>query len=331
MKIAIVILNYNGVELLKRFLPVLIECSEGQDIYVIDNASSDQSLDLLSAQFPRVKQIELDQNYGYAGGYNKGLSQIDATHFCLLNSDVEVSPNWLQPVIETFSKSETTAIIQPKIRAIRQRNHFEYAGASGGFLDAYGYAFCRGRIFDNCEIDQGQYDEPMNIAWAGGACFFIKASTFEDLGGFDIDYFAHYEEIDLCWRAKNKGLGIKVVPSSVVFHLGGATLSHEDTFKTYLNYRNSLFTLYKNLPNKNLIPRLFIRMLLDGISGLRFLLKGQLKSFLAIIKAHFAFYLAMPKLHKKRLENPNRNENYFREKSIVWAYFVRGIEKFSSL
>ncbi len=331
MKIAIVILNYNGVKLLEQYLPKVLDYSEEHEIYVIDNASSDNSLDLLRDAFPTVKRIELAENYGYAGGYNKGLSQIDATHFCLLNSDVEVSPNWLQPVIETFSKNETTAIIQPKIRAIRQRDYFEYAGASGGFLDAYGYAFCRGRIFDSCEIDQGQYDDPIDIAWAGGACFFIKARTFSELGGFDTDYFAHYEEIDLCWRARNKGLGIKVVPSSVVFHLGGATLSHENPFKTYLNYRNSLFTLYKNLPNRNLIPRLFMRMLLDGISGLRFLLKGQFKSFLAIIKAHFAFYLAMPKLHKKRLENPNRNAIYFKEKSIVWAYFARGIEKFSSL
>jgi hypothetical protein len=331
MKIAIVILNYNGVELLKRFLPVLINCSEGQDIYVIDNASSDKSLDLLSDQFPSIKQIKLDSNYGYAGGYNKGLSQIDASHYCLLNSDVEVSPNWLQPIIETFTKNERTAIIQPKIRAIRQTGYFEYAGASGGYIDAYGYAFCRGRIFDNCEIDQGQYNDSVDIDWAGGACFFIKASSFEDLGGFDSDYFAHYEEIDLCWRAKNKGMGIKVVPSSVVFHLGGATLSHENPFKTYLNYRNSLFTLYKNLPNRNLIPRLFLRMLLDGISGLRFLLKGQFKAFLAIIKAHISFYLAMPKLHKKRLENPNRKTKYFREKSIVWSYFVKGINRYSSL
>ncbi len=331
MKIAIVILNYNGVELLQQFLPKLIDYSEGQDIYVIDNASSDNSLDLLSNQFPEVKQIKLDQNYGYAGGYNKGLSQIDATHYCLLNSDVEVSPNWLQPVIETFSNNKTTAIIQPKIKALRQRDYFEYAGASGGYIDAYGYAFCRGRIFETCEIDRGQYDNSVDIAWAGGACFFIKESTFKDLGGFDSDYFAHYEEIDLCWRAKNKGFEIKVVPSSVVFHLGGATLSQESAFKTYLNYRNSLYTLYKNLPNKNLIPRLFIRMLLDGISGIRFLLKGQLKSFFAIIKAHFSFYSAMPKLHKKRLENRYRNPNYYRKKSIVWSYFVKGIEKYSSL
>lgn len=320
MKIAIVILNYNGEGVLETFLPEVLKHSEEHAVYIIDNNSQDQSIAFLKKNYPDLPLIELKQNKGYAGGYNEGLRQIDADIYALINSDIATSPNWIKPILEEFENSSNTGIIQPKIRSYRQPEYFEYAGASGGFLDKYGYAYCRGRIFDHLEKDKGQYDDPIDINWASGACLFIRKEIFDELGGFDSDYFAHFEEIDLCWRARNKGHEIKVVPTSVVYHLGGGTLDASSPFKTYLNYRNSLYTLLKNLPQSKLFSILFSRMVLDGVSGMHLLLQGKPKHFLQVLKAHFSFYKNLRKIYLKR-ESP-QNQNYFQVTSIVWNYFI---------
>lgn len=329
MKLAVVILNWNGKNLLEQFLPTIIQYSPEATIYVADNASTDDSVVYIKANFPSVKIIINKANYGFAGGYNEALQQVDADVYALVNSDIEVTENWLQPIITTFENELNTVIIQPKIVDFKNKEYFEYAGAAGGFIDKYGYPFCRGRIFDTIEKDNGQYDDSIEIFWASGACFFIKATVYHDLKGFDADFFAHQEEIDLCWRAINLGHVIKYVPNSVVYHVGGATLQQGNPKKTELNFRNSLFMLTKNLPKSVLFRRLFIRMILDGVAGIQFLTKGKPKHFLAILKAHLAFYQNFNKHFKKR--SAFQKESYYKVKSIVFSYFVKSGTIFEKL
>jgi len=329
MKIAVVILNWNGSALLKQFLPSVLAYSAGADIYVADNASTDDSISVLKSEFPSVKIIQNDKNYGFAEGYNEALKFVDADIFALVNSDIEVTENWLQPIIKAFSNEPETAIIQPKILDYKNKEYFEYAGAAGGFIDKYGFPFCRGRIFDSLEKDLGQYNDNREIFWASGACFFIRSSVFQKLNGFDGDFFAHQEEIDLCWRAFNNGYKIRYIHESKVFHVGGATLQQGNPKKTYLNFRNSLFMLLKNLPKNQLFSTLFIRMVLDGIAGIQFLFKGKPKHFIAVIESHFAFYGRFSKNYRKR--NTSQTMRYYQTKSIVYSHFIKGIKTYKNL
>ncbi|WP_456442799.1 glycosyltransferase family 2 protein [Psychroserpens sp.] len=321
MKVAVVILNWNGNQLLEQFVPSVITYSQEADIYVVDNASTDDSVEFLKQHFPQVHIIQNKTNGGYAKGYNDALKHIEADIFCLLNSDIEVTQNWLTPIIEEFQSNSNTVIIQPKILDFKKKSHFEYAGAAGGFIDKYGYPLCRGRIFDTIEEDKGQYDDIKTIFWASGACFFIRKSTFQSLNGFDESYFAHFEEIDLCWRAFNAGYITKYIGTSIVYHVGGATLSVLNPKKTYLNFRNSLFTITKNADGF-LFGIIFIRLVLDGIAGLKFLFSLKFRHFIAIFKAHFNFYANLNRLLKERKQLPKK-KNYYKTKSIVWSYFIR--------
>ena len=329
MKIAVVILNWNGMKLLEQFLPSIIQFSSEADIYLADNASTDDSISYVKATFQNIKIIKNETNLGFAGGYNVALKQVDADVFALVNSDIEVTENWLQPIIETFKNEPQTAIIQPKILDYKRKEYFEYAGAAGGFIDKYGYPFCRGRIFDSMEKDHGQYNENCEIFWASGACFFIRSSIYKELNGFDSDFFAHQEEIDLCWRAINKGHKLKFNSDSVVYHVGGATLQHGNPRKTELNFRNSLLMLLKNIPEKQLFSVILIRLILDGIASIQFLFQGKFKHFLAIIKAHFQFYSQFSTHYKKRAQF--QTEKYYFTKSIVYLYFIKGIKVFNNI
>ena len=321
MKIAVVLLNWNGQKLLEQFLPALVQYSPEATLYLADNASTDDSVAFVKASFPTIQIIENSTNLGFAGGYNMALKTIDADILALVNTDVEVTKNWLVPIIETFKTEPKTAIIQPKIKDFKNPEFFEYAGAAGGFIDQFGYPFCRGRIFDSLEKDVAQYEDDSEIFWASGACFFIRNMVYKELGGFDADFFAHQEEIDLCWRAKNRGYTIKYNSKSIVYHIGGATLNQGNPRKTFLNFRNSLFTLTKNLPQKKLFYVLFIRLILDGIAGLRFLWQGKWKHVFAILKAHFSFYFLFISMYKKR--DVNQMENYYEMKSVVISYYLR--------
>lgn len=329
MKVAVVILNWNGKKLLEQFLPSVVQFSPEATVYVADNASTDDSVAFVQANFPTVSIVVNATNTGYAGGYNEALHHIKADVYALVNSDIEVTENWLQPIIKTFQNETSTAIIQPKILDFKNKDYFEYAGAAGGFIDQYGYPFCRGRIFDALEKDNGQYDSNQEIFWASGACFFIRSAVYNQLNGFDSSFFAHQEEIDLCWRATNKGYSIKYLFESKVYHVGGATLQQGNPKKTELNFRNSLLMLTKNLPKKNLYKVLFIRMILDGVAGVKFLLRGQYKHLLAILKAHFAFYKLFSENYAKR--GDIQQTKYYFTKSIVYSYFVNKIRFFNDL
>jgi GT2 family glycosyltransferase len=329
MKIAVVILNWNGEKLLEQFLPSIVKYSQEATVYVADNASTDDSISYVKAFFPTVKIIKNESNLGFAEGYNEALKSIDAEIFALVNSDIEVTENWLKPILETFEKEPKTAIIQPKILDFKNKEYFEYAGAAGGFMDKYGYMFCRGRIFETLEKDNGQYDDNCEIFWASGACFFIRSSVYNGLKGFDGDFFAHQEEIDLCWRAFNKGHNIKYNSKSVVYHVGGATLQQGNPIKTFLNFRNSLLMLVKNLPKNQLVPVIFIRLGLDGIAGIQFLFQGKFKHLLAILKAHFDFYGLFSKHYKKR--DYFQSNKYYITKSIVFLYFVKSFKEFNNI
>ena len=319
-KIAVVILNWNGVKLLEQFLPSVIQFSPEATIYVADNASTDSSIAFVEANFPTVKIVKNAGNYGFAKGYNEALQHIDSEIYALVNSDIEVTENWLTPILETFENEPKTAIIQPKLLDFKNKDYFEYAGAAGGFIDKYGYPYCRGRIFETIEKDSGQYNDAREITWASGACFFIRSKIYHELKGFDDDFFAHQEEIDLCWRAKNKGYIIKYNPKSVVYHVGGATLHQGNPKKTFLNFRNSLLMLVKNLPKEKLIPVLFIRLILDGIAGVHFIFQGKFSHCVAILKAHFAFYSLLSKNYKKRAIF--QSNEYYSCKSIVFNYYL---------
>lgn len=332
MKIALVILNWNGKQLLEKFLPSFVRFSAADNIELIvaDNASTDDSVDFLKHNYPTVRIIKNKQNGGYAQGYNDALQYVKADVYGLINSDIEVTENWLNAIVKCFEQNSNTAIVQPKIMDYKNKDFFEYAGAAGGFIDKFGYPYCRGRIFSTLEKDTNQYSNNCEIFWASGACFFIKSDVFWGVGGFDIDYFAHQEEIDLCWRVKNLEKNIKYTGESVVYHVGGATLNESNPKKTFLNFRNSLYNLLKNLPKNKLFVIIFLRLILDGIAAIKFLVQGKPKHFFAIIKAHFNFY----KNFKKQFDKRNRLikvKNYYNVKSIVWQYFVLGKKKFSDL
>jgi GT2 family glycosyltransferase len=335
-RLAIVILNFNGRHFLEKFLPVVLEHHEGYPVIVADNASTDDSVAWLQAQYPQVRTIVLPQNTGYAGGYNEALRQVEAEYYVLLNSDVAVTENWIEPVLEQFDTWPRLAATQPKIRAYYQRNSFEYAGASGGFLDALGYPFCRGRVFDTLEVDQGQYNEPRQVFWATGACLFVRSAAFWEVGGFDADFFAHMEEIDFCWRLHHRGYDVAVCPQSTVYHVGGGTLPKSNPKKTFLNFRNSLAMLYKNAPEKNLFGRILLRLLLDGLAGVQFLLRRQWRDCWAIIQAHGSFYEQWGRWKQKRaavqaaVVQADLSKVWY-QGSIVKAYFFQKIRHFSDL
>lgn len=329
MSIAIVILNWNGRHLLEQFLPSVVKHSKEATIYVADNASTDDSINLVRTQFPSVQLIENAENWGFAKGYNEALKQVHADILCLLNNDVEVTANWLDPVISLFEKEPNTAIIQPKLLDHKKKDHFEYAGAAGGYVDKYGYPYCRGRIFNTVEKDAGQFNDIADIHWASGASLFIREEVFQGLNGFDEFFFAHMEEIDLCWRARNFGYGIKYVGTSEVYHLGGATLKHNDPQKTYLNFRNSLFTLVKNSGSK-LFPIVFIRLVLDGVACIKFLTEFKFRHIFAVLRSHLSFYRYLPTVLRWR-KRTNRSKNYYQIRSIVWSYYVFNKTTFNSL
>ena len=327
MNVAIVILNWNGKKLLKQFLPSIVAYSSEAKIYVADNASTDDSIEFLQDNYPQITLIQNSENGGYAKGYNDALQHIKADVYCLLNSDIEVTENWLQPILNTFKSDENIAAIQPKILDFKDKNKFEYAGAGGGFIDQYGYPFCRGRIFDTIETDTGQYNDSMPVFWASGACLFVKSTTFFKVGGFDEDYFAHQEEIDLCWRIQNLGKQVYYVGAATVYHVGGATLSAQHPKKTFLNFRNSLFNLLKNTPKNRGFALIFSRLCLDGLAGIQFVLKLKPLHTIAIIKAHFSFYTHLVTMLQKRTKATKR-QDYYQTKSIVWDYFVKGRKHF---
>jgi len=336
-KIAVVILNWNGKKLLDEFLPKVVKYSNlpNTTVYVADNASSDDSVDFVKNNFPTVKLVINNKNYGFAEGYNKALQHIKAEYYAIINSDIEVTKGWLNGLVKSIEEDRNIAAVQPKIRAYRNKEFFEYAGAAGGMIDRFGFTFCRGRLFNVFEKDENQYNEPTDIFWATGACIFIKAGLFHQVKGFDADFFAHMEEIDLCWRLKNRGYRIVYTPNSIIYHVGGATLDESNPFKTYLNFRNNLFLLYKNLP-KNEIKRVFFtRMLLDGVAGIKFILSFEFKNFTAVLKAHYSFYTNLKKFKPKREENIKYNIEYNHREiykgSIVYDFFIKGIKKFSDI
>ncbi|MDJ0646520.1 MAG: glycosyltransferase family 2 protein [Flavobacteriaceae bacterium] len=332
MKVAIVILNWNGKQLLEQFLPSIMKHSSAEaDIYVADNNSNDDSVSFVQENYPQVKIIRNAENGGYAKGYNDALPHIDADIYCLVNSDIEVTKGWLSPVINQFERHPEVAVIQPKILDYKDKTKFEYAGAAGGFIDSLGYPYCRGRLFNTLEEDTGQYNGSQEIFWASGACFFVRSEVFHQLKGFDEDYFAHQEEIDFCWRIHNAGHKVHFVSESRVYHVGGATLSSGNPRKTFLNFRNSLFTLVKNLPEKKLVRTIFTRMLLDGVAALKFLIELKPRHFWAVFKAHLSFYRLLPLYLSKRKEQLTKKEHYFHSKCIVWNYYIAGKKRFSQL
>lgn len=331
-RIAVVILNWNGREFLRKFLPSVIEYSKGiAEVIVADNASIDSSIEFLQENFPSVRIITNSTNGGFARGYNEALEQVQADYFVLLNSDIEVTPNWIEPVIELMEKDKSIAACQPKLRSYYEREKFEYAGAAGGFLDEYGYPFCRGRIFQHIETDHGQYDDAMEIFWATGACMFVRSDVYKQFGGFDEDFFAHMEEIDFCWRLKNGGFKIMYCPDSVVYHVGGGTLPKKSAQKTYLNFRNNLALLYKNLPSHLLLPVFAVRFPLDGIAAFKFLIDGGFKDFYAVLRAHLYFYTHILSIYRKRKQITQSMVHGIYTNNLVKEFYIYKKRIFSQL
>jgi len=323
-------LNWNGIELLKQFLPDVIKYSPEATVYIADNASTDSSVQFVKENFPQAIVIQNQINGGYSKGYNDALSKLTEDIFILLNSDVQVTPYWLEPIISIFKDKAEVAAVQPKILDFKKPDHFEYAGAAGGFIDLFGYPYCRGRIFDSIEKDEGQYEDESNIFWASGACLAIRKERFYEVGGLDEDYFAHQEEIDLCWRLHNFGYQIIYTPNSVVYHIGGATLNSQNPKKTYYNFRNSLFNLVKNVPSNKIIIVIFVRLILDGLAAFKFLFELKFEHFTAVFRAHLSFYHYFPKIIKKRQKISN-SSSYFTKISVVWSHYLKGINKYSNL
>jgi len=319
-KLAVAILNWNGKNWLEKFLPSVIELSGSADIFVIDNASTDDSVEFLKINFPSVKMVINAVNYGFAGGYNEGLKQIDAEYYCLLNSDVEVTPNWIEPVLHLFEKNPSISAIQPKILSYNDKTKFEFAGAAGGLIDNLGYPYCRGRVFDDVEEDKGQYDDETEIFWASGCCFFIRSQDFWNQNGFDERFFAHQEEIDLCWRLINSGRKIFYIGKSKVYHVGGGTLNKQSAQKTYLNIRNNLSMMLKNLPFPKLIGLIFVRLCLDGIAGIYFGLKQGFPHLWAVVRAHFGFYAQASGSWKRRQQH--QKDNFYQSKWLIFKHFL---------
>jgi GT2 family glycosyltransferase len=334
-KVAVVILNWNGKKLMEQFLQQVIDYSPQAEIIVADNASTDDSVDFLKTNFPDVRIIQLPVNYGFAGGYNKALEQVNADYYMLLNSDVQVTEGWLVPLTEFLDRHPETAACQPKIKSYSDKHLFEHAGAAGGFIDFLGYPFCRGRIFNQLEEDRHQYDSVTEVFWATGACMLIRSEVFRKLHGFDERFFAHMEEIDLCWRIQRAGYKIHCIPSSVVFHVGGGTLPKKNPRKTYYNFRNNLMMLHNNLPSSTVFPVIFFRLFLDGIAALKFLFEGDVMDCISVLKSHYYFHtrvlLTGGKRRELKRELPFRKINVIYRKSLVWNYFIRKKKFFSLL
>ncbi len=338
LKTAVVILNWNGAGYLRLFLGSVVSHSRehGSAVYVADNGSTDDSIKWISENFSdEVTVIRLDRNYGFAGGYNLALSQIESEYFVLLNSDVEVTEGWLGPLVNFMDANPSYASCQPKILSFKRKEYFEHAGAAGCYIDKFGFPFCRGRIFHIEEKDSGQYDADRDIFWSSGACMIVRRSAWIKCGGFDADFFAHMEEIDLCWRFHREGYRVAFIHDSAVYHVGGGALPYSSPFKVYLNFRNSLFMLYKNLPPANFRLLLFARKTIDGIAALSFLFKGELKCFAAVIRAHYHYYRSMRELKLKRQAPGLPPYDYLNgpvlNKSIVFEFYARGRRTFGSL
>jgi GT2 family glycosyltransferase len=325
---AVVILNWNGRDLLSRFLPSVVKYSTDATVYVADNASTDDSVTYVSEHFPSVKIIQNTSNGGFSKGYNDALKELSEELFVLLNSDVEVSENWLEPIVAQFKNNPKLGAAQPKILDHNSRDNFEYAGAAGGYIDKLGYPYCRGRIFNSIEKDNGQYNDIREIFWASGACLFVRSEAFWQVGALDEDFFAHQEEIDLCWRLQTQGYHINYIGGSRVYHVGGGTLTTTHPKKTFFNFRNTLFNLVKNRKGTGVWGLLFIRLILDAVAAFQFLFQGKPTHFLAVLRAHFSFYSLLPKFLNKRKLHAS-NFKYFRVKSIVWKYFVRKERNFN--
>jgi len=335
-ELAVVVLNYNGKHFLEKFLPGIIKYSAPHQIIVADNASTDDSVSFLKHQFPSVIIIENKNNFGYAKGYNLALKQVNAKYYALLNSDVDVTENWITSVLTLMNNDEKIAACQPKIMDYKNRNLFEYAGASGGYIDKFGYPFCRGRIFNAIEEDSGQFNDAKEIFWATGACLFVKSKAFWQVGGLDEDYFAHMEEIDLCWRLKNLGYKIYVEPASVIYHIGGGTLNKLSSQKTFLNFRNNLITYTKNSAASFLFLRLFHRLNLDAVAAFKFLFDGQPKHLFAVLKAHAYYYFMLNKTLAKRKRMKNMpgfkfTTSQIYQANIVAEHFLKYKNKFGDL
>lgn len=338
-KTAVVILNYNGLSYLKEFLPVTVRYSSSEKtaIIVADNGSTDGSAGWVESFFPGVILVKLDQNYGFAGGYNKVLQQIDAEYYMLLNSDAEVTEGWLDHLTDFMDKNPDVAAVQPKILSFHNRDCFEYAGASGGYIDEYGFAFCRGRIFGAIEKDTGQYNDIKEVFWTTGACMLVRASAWKKCGGFDESFFAHMEEIDLCWRFRAAGFRLYVIPDSEIYHVGGGSLAYGSPFKTYLNFRNSLYMLYKNLPERGFRRRLFARKMLDGIAFLFFAFQLKFSHSASVLKAHLSYYRNIRTLKPKREKNILLTENNLLKsdtvlnKCLVSEFYLKRKKYFSEL
>ncbi len=337
MKGSIIILNWNGERYLRQYLPALISNTTNTDVEIIvaDNGSNDNSLQLLKNEFPTVRTIVFDKNYGFAEGYNKALAEIKSEYSVLLNSDVEVTQNWLEPLISYMDEHQDVAACQPKILSFYDRTRFEHAGAAGGFIDQFGFPFCRGRVFAEVEKDAHQYDEILDVFWASGACLFIRTKIFIAEGGFDAAFFAHMEEIDLCWRLKNRGFRLVCIPQSIVYHVGGGTLNTEHPHKTYLNFRNNLFMIYKNLPEGELHKVLFARYFLDYVAAIQLYFTGKKQNAISVFKARRDFAKHLPVLKSQRKENIEKvtikEVPGILKKSIVINYYLFGKKKFSDL
>ena len=337
IKTAVVILNWNGLAWLQKFLASVVRFSAGPDkaVFMVDNGSTDSSAEWVSNNLSDVGIIRLESNHGFAGGYNRALDQIAAEYYVLLNSDAEVTEGWLDPLIKHMDENPDVASCQPKIKSFLERDHFEYAGAAGGFIDKYGYTFCRGRIFDNVEKDRGQYDNLTDIFWSSGACMMVRSDAWKKCLGFDDDFFAHMEEVDLCWRFHLAGYRVSCVPESIIYHAGGGSLPYDSKLKTYLNFRNNLFLLYKNLPDNKLRKIIFIRKLLDGVAAVMFLIKGRPGNAGAILKAHLDYYKNIKTLKVKRKVVKNLTINktviHLVNKSVVFRFYIKGEKTFSSI
>lgn len=332
MSVAVVILNYNGRKFLADFLPIVLENTQDATIYVADNGSTDDSLALLASNFPSVSVLSWAENLGYAGGYNFALGQIKADYFVLMNSDIAPRKGWLVPLLNYFEANPLVAAAQPFLLDFNKPDYFEYAGAAGGFWDKYGYPFCRGRIFDTLEKNEGQYATSL-VNWATGACLMVRSDVFQKIGGLDNYFFAHMEEIDLCWRMQRAGYSIAAVAESEVLHVGGGTLNKENPFKTYLNFRNNLILLYKNLEPSQRFKIIFIRMILDGITGIKFLVEGKFSSFTAILKAHFGYYRYVFFVKEKQNLPTELQKSWpaSYSGSILMAYFFEGKKQFDKI
>lgn len=330
-KVAIVILNWNGRSMLERFMPSVVDNTAGQ-VIVADNGSTDDSIAFMSERYPQIPLIRLDKNYGFAGGYNLALQQLDSyDYYLLLNSDVECTPGWIEPLVDLMEQQPDVAVVQPKLLMYDQKDTFEYAGAAGGFIDSFGYPFCRGRLFNTMERDCGQYDDRCDIFWATGAAMMVRASVWHQLGGLDADFFAHMEEIDFCWRVKNAGYRVMYCPQSVVYHVGGGTLPKSNPFKTQLNFRNNLSMLYKNLPDNRRGFVLFMRMWLDRVAAVKFLLEGHRGEYLAVRKAHKEYRAWKPDLRRKREAIKPHQVTCVYRGHLLLDYFLLGRHRFSDL